>query len=314
MQHYFDLAKKLLTVHNTGMLKCIRIRNGICTVSNSKLSYITFIEDFIHLDVCVDAKKFMAACEGAGYEAKIKQTNEFVTFSKGSFKAKISLVKDPYPEFVVRGDNVSLDVTAFNALKKLQPFISTDVSRLWSCGVMFDTKHAYATNNVVAARTRLSTPRKFTLPAFTLTELLRASVEVVRISMNDNAVRFELSNGVALQSSIMNMPWPDIESIIDTAVCDAPPVPVNMKKGIESLVPLCDNMSIPRINLDENGMATADGNSQAAFSGHSFPKSSFHATPLLEVLKVATHLDVSTYPKPCYFKGPIIDGVIMGLR
>ena len=314
MQEYFNLAKKLLTVHNTGVLKCMRIRNGLCTVSNSKLSYVTFIPEFENIDATVDAKKFIAACEGANYLPSIKQTDKMLSISKGSFKARIALAEEVYPEILVRGESVSLSLETFNTLKRLQPFVSNDVSRPWACGVMFDTKYAYATNNVVAARVRLDTPRKFTLPAFALTELLRASADVTRVTMNDNAVRFELSNGISLQSSLTNLPWPDIGSIIDNSKADGMLIEPGIRKAIESLVPLCANLAVPQINLSENGMATVEGDSQAHYEGYSFPPSSFHSVPLLEVLKVANEVNFAGYPKPCYFKGPIVEGVLMGLR
>lgn len=314
MQEYFNLAKKLLTVHNTGILKCMRIRNGLCTVSNSKLSYVTFIPDFEHINATVDAKKFIAACEGAGYLPTIKQTDKMLSISKGSFKARIALAEEMYPEILVRGETVSLSLETFNTLKRLQPFASTDVSRPWACGIMFDTQYAYATNNVVAARVRLDTPRKFTLPAFALTELLRASADVVRVTMNDNAVRFELSNGISLQSSLTNLEWPDVGLIIDRAKAPGMLIEPGMRKAIESLVPLCANFAVPQINLSENGMSTVEGDSQAKYEGYSFPQSSFHSVPLLEVLKIADTIDFSAYPKPCYFKGKVVEGVLMGLR
>ena len=105
-----------------------------------------------------------------------------------------------------------------------------------------------------------------------------------------------------------------VGSIIDRAKTEGMKIEPGMRKAIESLVPLCANLAVPQINLSADGMSTVEGDSQAHYEGYSFPEGSFHSVPLLEVLKVADEVDFSAYPKPCYFKGRVVEGVLMGLR
>lgn len=313
MQNYLIAAMRLVSNASLEKLKCIRIENGFCTITNGRMTYTSFISEFSHINALVDAKKFNAACAGTGYSPTIKMTNKRLTVLSGGFKARIPL-QDPegFPSIVVRGDTVDLGLETLQTLRILRPFVSTDASRPWAGSILFDKRHAYATNNVVIARVRAVTPRSFNLPIVAYDELIRGVHAITRVSMTDNAVRFDLANNISLHTNLVDAKWPDISSIIvDT---NPPPVPDDMLKNVEMIVPLCATASVPRINLRGTGMYTEDGATQGMVEGTSFPSSSFNAIPLQDVLRVCTHIDFSTYPKPCFFKGPAIEGAIVGLR
>lgn len=316
MLDFLTITKKVITSHNVGVMRCINLDKGICTVSNSLLSYITINEDLCDVQANVDYGKFSSAYL-ACTEPSIRTTAKYLMIEQGSFKARLALVEEPYPINRIKGEQVQLNTEQITNLKRIVPFISTDSSRQWACSVLFDGTHAYATNNVVAVRVPVATRRKFALPGATLVELLRVTSAITSVAMADNAVRFNFENGLSLQSQLIANEWPDISNVIDGAVCNAPPLPAGVANGVEKLGALCSNMLLPRIHLTERGIYTDEGESYAEDTGIVFPSvpnTMFHSVPLLQILKVATHCDISTYPRPCYFRGDNIEGVIMGLR
>lgn len=288
-------------------------------ISNSRLSYTTYVEQFKHLNILVDARKFVAAVRGTKFDPTIHCTDKFVVISKGKFRARIQLQDPtPYPTFAVTGDETDIGVETFRALRRLQPFVSTDASRPWACGIFFDGEYVYATNNIVLARQPLIVPYSFVLPAFTFDELLRATSEVSRVTITRNAVRFIMANGVSLHSVLINETgrWPDVRRLIENQdTFGRQPIPEGMKAAVETMVPLCDNMQIPRINLHAKGLSTEEGSTAAKYEEWEFPEASFNAKPLLDVLAIADQINFESYPGPCYFTGPNnIEGLVVGLR
>lgn len=283
-------------------------------ITNSRLSYTTYIEQFKHLNILVDARKFLAAVRGTKFDPTIRVTEKFVVISKGKFRARIQLQNpEPYPVFAVSGDET--DVGVDRALRRIQPFISTDASRPWACSVFFDGQYVYATNNIVLVRQPFETPFSFVLPSFAFDELLRATADVSRVTITRNAVRFIMKNKMSLHSVLLTDKWPDVAALIETARADTQSIPEGMKAGVEAMVPLCDNMQVPRINLHENGMSTEEGSTAAKYEGWSFPRASFNAKPLLDVLAIADTINFNAYPGPCFFTGPgDVEGVMVGLR
>jgi len=314
MKEFLTTAVRLLSTTTTGPLAGIRIWNGGVMITNSRLSYTAYIEQFKHLNVLVDARKFVAAVRGTKFDPAIRTTEKFIVVSKGKFRARIQLQDpEPYPVFAVQGHEVDIGVD--RALRRIQPFISTDASRPWACGVYFDGEYVYATNNIVLVRQPLHTPHPFVLPGFAFDELLRATSELSRVTITRNAVRFIMSNGISLHSVLTENKWPDVAALIESARADTQPIPEGMKAGVEAMVPLCDNMQIPRINLHENGMSTEEGSTAAKYEEWSFPQGSFNAKPLLDVLSVADSINFAGWPGPCYFTGPgNIEGIMVGLR
>jgi hypothetical protein len=311
MKTFLEIGTKLILSNSSGVLRGIHIDHGVCTISNGILSAIAYFPELSDVTCTVDAKKFASACSGANYAAVFKQTEKQLAVFGNKFRAKLTLMEGEYPNFRVTGESVDLPEGTFAALKLLLPFASTDASRRWACSILFDTRHAYATNNIIAARIRLATPRSFAVPTATIAALLRYDSDVLKTAITGHSVRFDLRCGVSLHSVLVQDAWPDVARFITPS--NTQPIPSDMRKGLEALVPLCSGMLIPQIVLDNDGMHVEANDAQARYSSASFPLSRFHAEPLLAVLKVADEIDLTSYPKPCYFKGNNIEGVVVGL-
>lgn len=315
MESFLTCCSRLMTVHLIGAIRNIRIDHGYCTVTNNRLTYSKFFEELSHLDITVDCKKFISAAKSCKYDLSgIRQTEHNLIITKGKFRAQMNLQNAV--EFPIVTQDLkyeSLGLKAFEVLKKLRPFASTDASRPWSCSILFDTRYAHATNNVIISRVPFVTPRSFALPIVAFDEILRASESIVGVGIGPSSVRFTFANGMVLTSSLMADPWPDLDKVYIKSN-NPPAVHPELKEAIEYLVPLCDGMRLPKITFCKDGVKTQDGTTSAEYSGIELPEGYFHAVPLLEVLKVATHIDFSMYPKACYFKGEDIDGMIVGMR
>lgn len=79
------------------------------------------------------------------------------------------------------------------------------------------------------------------------------------------------------------------------------------------MVPFCDDAKYPFISLDEKGMHTDSDDIGANVDLAVFPKCKFRAEPLISVANIAHSINFGNYPKPCYFVGDNIDGVIVGI-
>ncbi len=296
-------------------LGAIRIINGWCMVTNSRMSYTVYEPNLQHIDATVSAKKFLAAVKACAFQPEVvKQTDKNLIIRRGKFSAKIGrLLNDAYPVFAVGSTTTSIDINDISTLRALRHFVSTDTSRPWACAIYCDGTRAWATNNVILASVPFYMPVSFVLPIYAYDELVKGNTDVISLAVGANGARFDLKDGIQLHTSLMNLDWPSISHILKPTT--APPVPETMLDGVKSLLPLCEDTSFPRIILSPEGMSTEDGVTQASLTGMSFHHAMFHAKPLLEVLEVATHLDLATYPNPCYFKGTDgLEGVLVGTK
>jgi predicted acyl esterase len=106
--------------------------------------------------------------------------------------------------------------------------------------------------------------------------------------------------------------WPAVEDMFDQIDFDSlPKLDGTEKDAVERLLPFVPDKRMPVINFEGDRISTMEGAMEAEIETHC-GVGSFHATPLLEVLKVATHLNVDAHPRSP-FKGPSVQGIIAGV-
>jgi len=267
----------------------------------------------IELDFTVPAERFLKAVDACDSEPKLKITpGGKLSITRKGFRALLPLTpNENFPKVPPPTHNEHANLEGLLVvLRKLYPFISNDASRMWSNGVMFRDGYAYATNNVVLARIKYPMQDDFLLPVFAIDELLRIGSTPTSIAVGENCIYFSLGDAW-IRCQKIDGEWPNVDAMISPSECIE--LPNDFVKMIEKILPFCPDSKFPRICLNDGKVATDDGTMSAEMDCIEGMQGYYRAEPLLDVARVATHIDFSTYPAPCYFKGTDIEGILVGV-
>lgn len=263
----------------------------------------------------VKADKFIKAIEACKGTPVFDLTpTGKLSVKAGRFKAYLStLPASDYPVVSQEGIMVDLKPNFISALKAIKPFISEDASRVWSTSILFSGGYIYATNNVIVARVPYELDYEFDviLPTDTVTRILDIGEMPTLCYIADTSMTLEYGK-MWLRTQLTNARWPNVTQFFDEFALNVP-VPDDLRDAVERVRDFCANEKFPVIKLGET-VSTDSAEEGAHMDGFALPESSFHADQLVKVLSVATHIDFSTYPKPCLFKGNDIEGLIVGIR
>jgi len=289
-----------------------RIQGG-----NGKIAIDCPCDTLPDMNVTVPAERFLKAVDACGGEPNIKIKDDTkLIVSKRKFRATLPLLEHTtFPRNTQPDGYETLNdfETVLNALRLLQPFIGDDATRHWTGGVWFHDGYAYATNNIVLARTKVDMRLSFILPAYAIEEVLRLNMVPIGFHLDETSLYLKYVNGMWLRSQLIEGQWP--ESVGEMIVkSQTTPLSKEFIEAIEKILPFCPNKDYPRICLDGGKVATDDGTMSAEVDGFKGIKGFFRAEPLLMVARVADHIDFSTYPKPCYFSGYNVEGILVGVK
>ncbi len=302
------------------VLTHFHIQDGHIQGGNGRLAIDIACAQLAEFNITVPADKFIKAVDGCEDEPELTLTEGGqLRVKHGSFRVLLPLGEhDAFPRVELAGEELTGTWTGFiKALRILKPFIGTDASRVWSCGILMQDGVGYATNNVILVRVPLgfgslgfgSLNEPVNIPAFAVDELLRIGQDPVRVLRSDNAVTFVFPGGGWLRTQLLDLGWPDLSNFFIGTDVD---LPKNLANAVQKIVPFCPNSKLPVIRFADGGVCTEDGTMSARVDGLELPDALFRAEPLMDVLKVATHADFSKAPSP--FIGDGVQGVIIGLR
>ena len=269
-------------------------------------------------DCTVPAERFLKAVDACDGEPKLKLTDGGkLTISKGKFRATLPLADHAAFPKIVRGHEGSMKTPAqalLPILRCLYPFIGEDASRSWSCGVLFSSGYAWATNNVCLARVPCYEERSYVLPVFAINELLRVGQEPGAIEDSENALIFGFMNGWWMRCQKLAGEWPNVAAFMPAE----PPARAwpsrPLAEAVRKVLPFCPDPKYPVVQCGPEGVGTLEGEMSALVGYEDLPAGRFRAEPLLAALDASQSIDLSTYPKACYWSGEGIDGVVVGMR
>jgi hypothetical protein len=188
--------------------------------------------------------------------------------------------------------------------------MGTDAQRAWACGIFLNEGYSFATNNVVLVKGKTSFTGKINIPSPTVDEIVRIGKNPKHIAYGTNTATFYYENGSWLKTSLIATDWPDLNNLIVPSE-NTYTVGTQFRMDVNKLIPFAAVKS-PTIKISEEGIAATSDNYSASVEGYNLPLSFFRAEPLSKVLAIAQGIDFSTYPKPCYFYGQDVAGVIIG--
>ena len=294
------------------------IYDGRIQGSNGRVAIDAPCSELAGLDAIVPAEKFLKAvnaCQGEP-QLKLNADKTRLTISKGRFRATVSLLQvDDYPrEENAAGEKTTFAQPVLPMLRMLAPFVSDDASRPWACSILLRDGYAYATNNVVVART----PYKWTagdlaLSAAGIDEMLRIGDEPTAITVTEHGCWMHYTR-CWLKMQLLQGGWPEALSklMAQLATAQPPPLPAGLLDDVQLLKPFFPDEKMPIVLTGPEGVSTQDGQHSAAVEGGGLPKGAFRLESLSLVLAIATHADLAASPSP--WRGDNIEGLLSGVR
>ena len=282
--------------------------------NNGRLCMDTPVE--FPFDVTVRADKFIRAVKLCKKEMKCKITAKGkLSISSGKFRAIVETSLDKFPRLPLTQGQICGPAEYIPSIcKVLLPFVSQDASRPWSRSILFKNGYAYATNNIIIARVPCGKIPDCVIPAYAVEVLSVLGANPTAYAVEDNYLGFYFEGGSWIRTCIIDAPWPDVEAMIIPTE-NTTPLPDGLLNTINDLMPFCHDAKNPVMYMSPEGIHTGAEDYGAGFQTGGYHDSKFRAEMLALLSSVATHVDFTTYPKPCYFKGGYdLDGIIMGVR
>lgn len=297
------------------ILTHLHIYNGRIQGSNGRITIDCPCPDAVNIEATVPMGDFTKAIDACNGEPTITIKDVFMHISSGKFKVKLPLEDHAnYPRQVpTKGIKSEITGNFLQELSLLQPFVSKDASRLWSCGVLFKNGKAFATNNsTIACLPAFSFPTDVNLPDALVNELLRIGRRLYCAEADDNNITFYYEDGAWCKATLSSLEWPDVSRMIPDEVAGIS-ITEEMRTALSSIRPFCPDAKVPVIVTGENGFSTDDGDKSATFGGFVLPTGKYRAENLELVFQYASEADFSKYPKPIPFKGSMgMFGLMMG--
>jgi DNA polymerase III sliding clamp (beta) subunit (PCNA family) len=315
MQSILNLVRGSVSTKDfVPVLQCFHIYNGRIQGQNGRIAIDAPFPDMG--DITVPAERFLKAVDACDGEPKISVTEEGkLSIKKGAFRAVLPLHDHTaFPRAEKTGEVLATCDGLIAMLRRLRPFISEDASRPWALGILLRADYAYATNNVILARTPFEWSfGDIILPVYAIDELLRIGEEPTVVLVDDTALTFEYKSGAWLRAQLLTGGWPAVENKFDD-IPQLEPVPDGLREAVEKVLPFCPDPKFPLIALSANGVSTAEGEHMAAVEGIVLPEGRYRAETLLAVLEVAKRISLEDYPRPVMFSGDQIEGMFVGMK
>lgn len=269
--------------------------------------------------------KAIAACEEAVQMTML--ANGKLSIKSGGFKVSVDTLTGPTVHVEPEGEIHAIDGRLFlDGLQRVQPFISDDASRPWSCGVLVKQGSMYATNNASLVQYWFGAvfPVDCVVPRMAIKELLRIKKVPTHIQCNDNSMTFHYEDGCWLRTQLLELKWPNIESIITRTEegSNCYEVDPELFNCLERIKPFCERDG--RVYIENALVRTHYEEADGASSMFREYKSVgvYNVDLLLQLKGLATQWDASRYnvpdarglATPIIFYGENMRGVIVGFR
>ena len=302
------------------ILTHFHVYDGRVQGTNGRLTIDAPCDKLAGFNFTVPSKPFLKAIDGCNGDPVLVQEEGKLRISKGTLKVTLPLdTHDNFPRQSVEGEqSIEMAKSVMTELLQLRPFVATDASRPWACGVLFKNGKAFATNNVVLACTPsfnfAGVDFPINLPANLIDELSRVKKEPAYVYASDNNLTFTFADGSWMKAQTLSAEWPDIEKFMPTEVTGVE-VSTALVDAVAKVLPFCLDPKCPLIMFGPNGVSTVEGDKSATVSGLDLPVSMYRAENLTAVLKAAKVIDLAAYPRPAGFMGDKgLIGVLVGVR
>jgi DNA polymerase III sliding clamp (beta) subunit (PCNA family) len=306
----FVPAMSHFQMHN----QCIKSFNGTITIS-------TPIE--CDLTCNPNAEQIVKAISKCGKHTTLTltPTGRLSVKSEG-FRAVVECFPDAMATPEPAGTFYQVDGEGLYSLfNMLYPIVGEDATRSWANGILLTGNYAYATNNVILARSSLQ-GKPFppvNIPKAAIREVLRINKPCHYLQVDKNSITFHYDRDKWLRTTLLDLGWPDADNIIPKDFTQCTPIPESFFKQLEHLKDFTDEhgrVYLFNHTLSTRNLAQADNNEVKGCDVHvpDLVGSGAYGYEMLNRLKgVATHIHFNAGGKsPFYGEG--VQGAIIGVR
>jgi len=241
-----------------------------------------------------------------------------LSIKSGSYKTLVDCADGETPHVLPSGQTHALDGSALRAgLKAVYPFIGKDASRPWCGGVLVNGPSLFATNNVTLVEFWVGVttlPHVVNLPKPAIDELLRLGEPPTHVQVDDNSVTFHFAGNRWLRTQLLESNWPDLSKVLDLP-CDPQPIDPRIFEALKKLQHNADKLERVMFKPDMLCTHNDQDEERASFDIPGLNVPGVFNISMLKLLEgAATHVDFSTYPRPCMWRGERMRGAIVGMR
>ncbi len=293
------------------------IRDGRIKSFNGMLGLSSPIP--LELNIAPRADTFIQAIETCTDTVELFMApNEKLVVKSGDFKTHVECVEaSTFPEYPLQGSIIKLDDSLLPALTYLEPFVASDASRPWACGILLDGDSAFATNNIVLQEYWLgfNFPHRVNLPIMAIRELLRINENPLYMQMTENRLVFHFKGDRWLSTQLLAIEWPDTSPMF-VEQGNQHPFPEGFFEALERLAPFADELG--RVYLLGSLVSTSatpelNGTCIEVPDLFMIGKGIYNIHALLKMRGAVQTIDFEMYPKPVPFFGAAARGIIVGL-
>lgn len=241
-----------------------------------------------------------------------------LSVKSGLFKVLIPCVQDttihPHPQ----GEEVPIDGPVFfEGVKKLDPFMGTDASRLWANGILIREKSLFATNNIVLTQywNGFDFGRPLVIPREAIKQIIRIGIPPTRAQLTETSLTLHYDgSGRWLRTQLYDASaWPNIQAILE-GTAEFKTIDKSIFVALEKLRPSVQELGA--VYFRGNKITTLPVDTDGAEHGVNsmLPAGKYNVDILASIESIAEMIDWSHYPKRCLFRGDRIRGAIIGLK
>lgn len=296
----------------------VLIKDGVAIAYDGLLSMSTPIDVDLHVKPHARTlMKAVAACDDAKAIDLSMTAGGRLTVKCGKFRAHVDCL--PYESDLAQplpqGVDVQVAATLLDSFKTLAPLMSVDASRPWAQGLRISGNSTYATNNIILAEYWHGSnfPYNIILPADAIRELIRIGENPVGCKVTETSASFFFSGNRWLRTQLVVGQWPDEQiAALLARGGNLQPIHPELFDSLETLKPFANEAGDVHLFPDRVATSLTDGEGAQVELDYPCGKGSYHLGQLLSLRSIASKIDFSTHPKPCYFQGAKLRGVIIG--
>lgn len=297
----------------------VKIQHNRAIAYDGMLSMSTPID--IGLDVMPHARSLLKAlqqCEDDNVMSLYVTPAGKLRIQAGNFRVLVQcLAKDnPTPQPLPSGQKFEVKPELLRAIKTMAPLMSVDASRPWAQGLLICGNSVFATNNIILAECWHGSgfPGEVIIPDDAINTLLKLGATPTHAQMDENSCTFFFEGDRWLRTNLIDAVWPR-ERIVE--LLERGGATVEIPKGffteLARLKSFLDLENGVRLYPDHFA-TTANEDDVGARIDFEFPgaQGHFNLNQLVILESIAQHIDFSTHPAPCYWRGGMARGVIIG--
>lgn len=297
----------------------VAIRNHKAIAYDGMLSMSTPID--IGLNVMPHARTLLKALkeckDGDVISLHVTPAGKLVVKS-GNFKANVNCLAEDNPteQPMPSGERFEVTKLLLESIRTLAPLMSIDASRPWAQGLLICGNSTFATNNIILAEHWHGSnfPGEVIIPADAVNELIRIGQPPTHAQFDKNSCTFHFEGDRWLRTTLIDGEWPHerVSAMLDQGG-DTQPVPQGFFDQLARLKAFVGKDQGVRI-FDTHMATNPDDDAEGARIDFDLPGGNghFNIVQLLSLAGIAQQIDFSTHPAPCFWKGKMVRGVIIG--